>query len=135
MLLLFCLVKQKYATSIYSDCSESFLTDCKTDRDLAPIVKVIQEFSKRTNLSLGQQESQKKSSKVKTDKKTKMEEDISNLRANLGGLEEFKQDVLTDEDLSRGYKITNMKMLKDFEDPDNIDSEELLKKWKDKEEL
>ena len=64
-----------------------------------------------------------------------MEEDISNLRANLGGLEEFKQDVLTDEDFSRGYKITNMKMLKDFEDPDNIDSEELLKKWKDKEEL
>ena len=57
------------------------------------------------------------------------------MRANLGGLEEFKQDVLTDEDLSRGYKITNMKMLKDFEDPDNIDSEELLKKWKDKEEL
>ena len=112
------------------------MTDCKTDRDLATIVKaILKEFSKRTNLSLGQQESQKKSSKVKTDKKTKMEEDISNLRANLGGLEEFKQDVLTDEDLSRGYKITNMKMLKDFEDPDNIDSEELLKKWKDKEEL
>ena len=59
-----------------------------------------------------------------------MEKDINNLRANLGGLDDHKQEVLTDEDLSRGYKVTNLKMLKNFEDP-NIDSEELLQKWRD----
>ena len=74
---------------------------------------------------------QDKSSKVKTDRKTKMERDINNLRATLGGLKEAKQEVLTEEDLSRGYKVTNIQMLKNFEAPDNIESEDLLKHWKE----
>jgi len=83
------------------------------------------------NLGLGKKDRQDKSSKVLTDKKTKMEQDISNLRATLGGLKEAKQEVLTDEDLSRGYKVTNLQMLKNFEAPDKIESEDLLKHWKE----
>lgn len=53
------------------------------------------------------------------------------MRANLGGLEEFKQEALTEEDIGRGYKVANLQMLTNFEAPDNIESEELLKKWRE----
>merc|ERR1719232_1351121 len=59
----------------------------------------------------------------KGDGKTKDKEPsvVKHLRANIDGLQEVndKDDKkLTEEDLKRGFKITNLKYLKNFEPPD-----------------
>ena len=59
-----------------------------------------------------------------------MKQDISNLRANIGGLEEAKFEILTDEEKERGYKVSNLRLLKNFEPPDEVESDELIKAWR-----
>ena len=86
------------------------------------------EYNSRDGLGEGGNGEPEKVSGSKSSGKG-LKEEISRMRANIDGLDTNVPDnkMLSDEDREKGYKVTNMKLLKNFEAPGGLEPDEILK--------
>ena len=87
------------------------------------------EYNSRDELGEGGNGEAEKVADSKKSSGKGLKEEISRMRANIDGLDSNVPDnkMLSDEDREKGYKVTNMKLLKNFEAPGGLEPDEILK--------